>query len=149
MVDDAAVWIGSALRGSPSNTFHGWIDEVAVHRKALTDAQIAERYRREGGPQFMVPEVPKMPELAEVPQNRVLVQFSEGLAAYDRWPNQSELPEETARWAADGFLLRRVPLQFDDWGIRSEWASPLLIRFAADVELPPGQRRLPTVLSGS
>ena len=142
MVDDDAVWIGSALRGNPSNTFHGWIDEVAVHRKALTDAQIAERYRREGGPQVMVVEVPKMPELTEVPQNRVLVQFSEGLPAYERWPNQSELPEETARWAMDGFLLPRVPLRFDDWGIRSEWASPLLIRFAADVELPPGQRRV-------
>lgn len=142
VVDDDAVWIGSALGGSPSNTFHGWIDEVAIHRKALTDAEIAKRFRREGGPRVVVPEIPKMPKLAGVPADRVLVQFCEGLPAHDRWPNTTELPGETARWAMDGFLFPRVPLRYDDWGIRSEWKSPLLVRFAADVELPPGQRQV-------
>ena len=142
VVDDDAVWIGSALKGSPSNTFRGWLDEIMIHRKALSDVEIGSRFRRDGGPQVVMPEIPTMPEIAGVPANRVLVQFCEGASAYDRWPNGNESVGETTRWSMDGFLFPRVPLRFDDWGIRSEWKSPLLIRFAADVEIPPGQRRL-------
>jgi len=85
-----------------------------------------------------LPEV--MPEMGSVPEGRVLVTFSEGLPAHERWLNEGEAwPEETARWLGDEFLLPRIPLRYDAWGIRSSWKSPLLVRMAADVELPAGK----------
>ncbi len=38
-------------------------------------------------------------------------------------------------------LLPRIPMQFDSWGIRTGWNAPLLLRMAADVELPKGKHR--------
>lgn len=143
IVDNDAVWIGSALGGSPSNSFRGWLDEVAVHRVLLDDQQIATRFHRVGGPQVMLPEKPQMPELGDIPAGQVLVTFSEGLPSHERWPYAGEnWPQETTRWHTDLFLLPRVPVRYDDWGIRMGWKAPLLIRMAADVELSLGSQQL-------
>lgn len=89
----------------------------------------------------MAAEKPAMPALGSIAEGKVLVQFSEGLPAFDRWPAAVEMPAETERWMSDLFLLPRVPLRYDDWGIRADWKPPLMLRLAADVQLPPGPRR--------
>lgn len=140
--DDDDVWIGSALAGSPGNSFRGLLDEVAIHRKALTDTEVAKHFRRKGGPQVLMARKPEMPELGKIEAGKVLVRFNEGLPAYNRWPNTAEtFPEETDRWFGDAFLLPRIPLRFDDWGVRSSWKAPLLVLMAADVDLPEGSHR--------
>lgn len=141
VVDDDDVWIGSSLGGSSGNSLTGFLDGLAIHRRALGDAEIAAHSRRTGGPLVVAPEKPEMPKLGPIAGGGVLVQFSEGLPAFNRWPVSAEIPAETDRWMSDVFLLPRVPLRYDNWGIRSEWKSPLLLRLAADVELPPGSRR--------
>ncbi|MFG0261075.1 MAG: LamG domain-containing protein, partial [Novipirellula sp. JB048] len=142
VVDDDAVWIGSASGGNPSNSFHGSLDKVAVHRRLLSDAEIASRFRRVGGPRVMVPQPPAMPELGELPAGQVLLTISEGLPSDERWPEQDAAwPEETVRWSSEAFLLPRLPLRYDDWGLRIGWRAPLLLRIAADVELPAGEQR--------
>jgi mono/diheme cytochrome c family protein len=139
VADDDEIWIGSSMGGSPGNSFNGWLDAVAVHRAWLDDKVMAGRFRRVGGPRVVAPQPEVMPELPEVPQGRVLVTFSEGLPTHERWLNEGEAwPEETARWIGDAFLLPRIPLRYDDWGIRESWRAPLLVRMAADVEIPPG-----------
>jgi hypothetical protein len=45
LVDDDAVWLGSSMAGSPNNSFSGWLDEVAVHRRALSAQQLTGRFR--------------------------------------------------------------------------------------------------------
>ncbi len=141
VVDNDDVWIGSSLNGSAGNSFRGLIDMVAIHRERFTDDQIAKRFRRKDGPQVIAPGKPVMPNLGELKSDTVLVQFSEGLTAYERWPYPVEMPEETDRWENDLFLLSRIPRRFDDWGIRSAWKPPVLLRIAADVELPEGPQR--------
>ena len=141
VMDDDDVWIGSSMKGSASNSFAGLIDMVAIHRQRVSDNEMTQRFQRKGGPVIVASETAKMPELGSIPNGRVLVQFSEGLPAFNRWPGVAELPAETDRWLSDVFLLPRVPLRYDDWGIRSEWKAPLLLRLAADVELPRGSRR--------
>ena len=141
VVDDDDVWIGSSMKGSAGNSFTGLIDMVAIHRQQLADAEMAKRFQRKGGPATVGAEVMEMPELGAIPRERVLVQLSEGLPVFDRWPGAADLPAETARWLGEVFLLPRVPLRYDDWGIRSEWKGSLLVRLAADVELPPGSWR--------
>ncbi len=138
VVDNDAVWIGSSQGGSAGNSFRGGIDAVAIHRSILSNEVIASRFRRVGGPRVVAPSPEVMPEIEHIPDTRVLVTFSEGLPSMSRWLLDGERwPDETDRWLTDKFLLPRVPVRHDDWGIRASWKSPLLVRMAADVELPP------------
>jgi mono/diheme cytochrome c family protein len=142
VVDDDDVWIGSSLGGSAGNSLTGFLDGVAIHRRTLSDAEIAKHRRRKDGPQVVMPEVAKMPEMGKIDEGKVLVQFNEGHSASQRWPNSLEMPKEMLRWSGDAFLLPRMPLRYDDWGIRSAWAAPVLLRMAGDVKLPSGSHRL-------
>ncbi len=140
VVDDDAVWIGSAQGGAAGNSFRGMLDEIAIHRGVVADEVMRRRFRREGPPRTPDREAP--PVVAEIPAGRVLVAFHEGLAAHDRWPRTDEpVPDETTRWLADTFVFPRLPVRYDDWGIRQSWKPPVLVRAAADVTLPPGKHR--------
>ena len=131
VVDDDEVRIG--------NGFKGLIDAVAIHREILSDTTLAARFHRVGEPRVVKLQPAVMPELNDVPEGRVLVQFCAGLPTHERWLYEGETwPAESARWLGDEFLLPRIPLQYDSWGIRSNWNSPVLLRMAADVELPVG-----------
>ncbi|MDO8541365.1 MAG: DUF1553 domain-containing protein [Opitutaceae bacterium] len=143
VVDDDAVWIGSSMRGSPAASFRGGIDAVAIHREVLSNAELKSRFQRVGGPVVAKAEPAIMPELGPLPPGRVLAIFHDGLPAHDRWLNAGEkLPPETVRWTSREFLLPRLPLHYDAWGIRAGWKAPVLARLAADVNLPAGTHRV-------
>lgn len=141
VVDDDDVWIGSSQGGSASNSLQGFLDGVTIHRRALTDAEIAKHFRRKDGPQVVLPVVAEMPNLGKIDQGKVLVQLNEGHSDSNRWP-PLEVLKESVRWWGDTLLLPRVPLRYDDWGLRSSWAAPLVLRMAADVNLPEGSQRI-------
>ncbi len=141
IVDNDAVWIGSSRGGAAANSFRGSLDSIAIHRLTVDDAVMITRFRREGEePKAkLAPEV--MPELGPLPAGRVLATFHEGMPDHVRWLNDDEsLPEAFVRWETDSFLLDRLPLRYDAWGIRQGWQAPVLVRLAADVVLEPGQR---------
>ena len=141
VVDDDAIWIGSSMGGASGSSFEGLLDGIAIHRSRLSDEVLAARFNRKGGPVVIRPATEVMPTL-DVPDGRVLVTFSEGLPARDRWLYEHESwPEETTRWLGESFLLPRMPLRYGDWGIRDNWDAPVLVRMAADVTLPPGKHR--------
>lgn len=142
VVDDDDVWIGSSQGGNAGNSLLGFLDSIAIHRRIVTDAEIAKHSRRKDGPEVVLPAIAEMPDLGKIEGGTVLVQFNEGPTASHRWPSSQEVPKEAARWTGDAFLLPRVPVRYDDWGIRSIWEAPLLLRMAADVELPAGSRRV-------
>ncbi len=149
VVDADAVWIGSSQGGARANSFVGYLDNVAVHRERLTDKTIASRFNRVGGPRVAAAKpVPKplpevAPELNDVPASKVLFSVAEGLPSNARWLLEGESwPRETVRWTGDAFLLPRVPVRYDEWGIRGRWNSPLLVRIASDLSLPPGKHRV-------
>lgn len=141
VVDDDDVWIGSSMNGSAGNSFTGLLDMVAVHRQRLSDTEIAGRFQRKDGPRIVAPAKPEMPELGPLESGVVTVQLGEGLAAFNRWPAAEEMPAESERWTSEAFLFPRLPLRYDDWGIRAAWKAPLLLRLAAEVELPGSPRR--------
>lgn len=134
VVDDDAIWIG--------NRFAGMLDAIAIHRTILDDKTIAGRFRRVGKPRVAKLQDESMPELGVIPDDRVLMQICAGLPTERRWLYESEKwPAESMRWLGNEFLLPRIPLQFDSWGIRTGWNAPLLLRMAADVDLPVGEHR--------
>ena len=149
VVDNDAVWIGSALNGNSGNSFRGWLDAVAVHRAVLDDKTMAARFKRVGGPRIITsppqpqpaPEV--MPLITDVPADRVLLTMAEGFPSETRWMNEGEADDgEFMRWVGDEFILPRIPLRHDEWGIRQGWKVPMLVRMVADVNLPPGKQRI-------
>lgn len=128
VVDDDAVWIGSSMGGNPGSSFDGWIDAVTIYRELATDEFMASRFEREGGPRVQGVSL-EAPDVGEIDPEDVLVTFHE-----------NENPTvETARWIGDSMILPRIPLRYDEWGIRTGWKAPLLVRMAADVELPAGR----------
>lgn len=134
VVDDDQVRIGER--------FAGLLDAVAIHRTELDNKTLAARFNRVGEERVvrMAPEV--MPDLGQIPAGRVVFQLSENMPAGDRWLYNSETwPAESTRWLGDAFLLPRIPVRYDDWGIRSSWKAPLLLRVAGDIELPAGEHR--------
>lgn len=140
VVDDDDVWIGSSMGGSSANSFRGWLDSVAVHRSALDAQTIANRFHRVGGPRIVGPQPEVMPDLGDLPPGRVQITLAEEFPTHTRWLNEGETwPIATVKWTADEFLLPRIPLRFDEWGIRESWNAPVLLRMAADVELAPGK----------
>lgn len=145
VVDDDAIWIASSQGGNASNSFRGTLDEIAVFREISDDAAMASRYRREGPETPNQPEklaADTMPDLGPLPPDRVLATFHEDLVAHDRWPKAGEVGKvETTRWLSSQMLLPRLPLRYDDWGIRAGWKPPVLTRLAADVTLSPGTHR--------
>ena len=135
VVDDDEIRIGER--------FSGMLDAVAIHRAVLDDKTLADRFNRVGEERVvkLAPEV--MPDLGDIPAGRVLFQLSENMPAGDRWLYASEAwPAESIRWLGDSFLLPRIPARYDDWGIRSSWNAPLLLRIAGEVELPVGKHGL-------
>ena len=143
VVDDDAVWIGSSMRGNPASSFRGRLDAIALHREIVSDAELRARFQRVGGPVIAKAAPAIMPEMGPVPAGRVVMTFHEGMPAHDRWLNDGEaLPAVVTRWSGQEFLLPRLPLRYDAWGIRASWKSPVLARLAADVKLPAGTHRV-------
>lgn len=140
VVDDDQVWIGSANSG---NRYIGLLDNVAVYRGLASDQMMASRFRRvgeESKPKLVAEE---MPELGEIPPGRVLVTLGEGLPAENRWIMDNETwPSDALRWFSDALLIQQLPIRYDAWGIRDAWREPVLLRMAADVEIPSGNHRL-------
>ncbi len=134
IVDDDEIRIG--------NRFAGLLDSVAIHRKALDEKTLKARFRRVGKDRVVKLATEVMPDLGEIPAGQVCFQISENMPAADRWLYESETwPSESTRWHGKSFLLSRIPVRYDDWGIRSSWQAPLLLRIAGDVELPRGTHR--------
>lgn len=139
-VNDAdTVWIGSALNGNPSSTFKGRLDNVAVYRGALPDETMVARFSRVGPPRVGEPLPATMPDFGALSKGTVHVTISDGLASHMRWPYSGEEKEEPAlAFDVNAFLLSELPLQYDEWGIRTGWDAPLIVRLAADVPMEVG-----------
>ncbi|MEY2881955.1 MAG: hypothetical protein RLZZ15_4335, partial [Verrucomicrobiota bacterium] len=143
VVDDDAIWIGSSMKGAASASFRGALDAIAVHREVVNDSDLKARFRRVGGADVAKAAPAAMPDLGKIPAGQVLATFNEAMPTHDRWLNVGEkLPAETLRWSGREFLLPRLPLRYDDWGIRASWKGPVLARLAADVNLPAGTHRV-------
>jgi hypothetical protein len=123
-VDDDAVWIGSAQSGAASSSFRGCLDSIAIHRQILDDTTLKSRFNFTGKEIVDRPLAEVMPDMGTLEPGIVSAALLEGMPAHNRWLNEGEtLPVEILRWQPEAFLLDRLPLRHDAWGIRDSWKS--------------------------
>lgn len=141
--DDDEIWIGSSMGGSAAASWDGGLDAIAIHRRILDEETFKKRYRRVGEITLVGLAPAVMPQLGPLPNDRVIVTFHQDFPAHDRWLMEDESwPIAAARWEGDAFLLNQIPLRYDDWGLRTSWKAPVVVRMAADVDLPAGEQTI-------
>ncbi|MCL4200845.1 MAG: DUF1553 domain-containing protein [Pirellulaceae bacterium] len=132
VVDDDELWIGSSMGGSPSSTFQGRIDEVAIYRSSLTAERISARYHYSG--------IDDEDDLSEVPDDSLVVDIFEGIPDKMSW--QIKHRRLAARYATDHFAFAEVPNKYTPRGVKDDWASPFLLRATGYATIPAGPQRI-------
>ena len=133
VVDNDDLWIGSALGGSPGNTFNGQIDEVAIYRHAVAADHLDDRYRIDAE-QPAVPEA----ELPRPPEGKVLVQVFEGVAE----GNLTATGEPALEFTTNALALIDLPRKYNAKGLIADWKQPLLVRAVTSISPSAGEHRL-------
>lgn len=143
VVDNDQIWIGSSMGGSAGGSFRGGLDSIVIHRAVLDDKTLQARFRRVGETPKIGPAPETMPELGQLASDQVTISFHEGFPAHERWLLSDEaFPPAAVTISGDSFLLDQLPLKFDDWGVRTAWQAPVVVRMAGDVALPEGTHTL-------
>ncbi len=132
VVDDDQLWIGSSMGGQAGSTFQGELDEVAVYRRALSADEIHSHY------EYVQP--PPNYDLADVPEQGVLVQLLEGIPDRKSWDFRP--PRLSDSYIAPGFVFAGVPKKYSQKGIHIDRSNPMLLRAIGRVVLPPGKHRI-------
>jgi hypothetical protein len=128
VVDNDALWIGSALGLNQSNSFRGSIDEVAIYRTALSPERIAAHWR--------VVEAKPYVTNVPIPDGQVLVEVFEKIPDQNRWT--FVIPEPTERFIWGSFFFPELVHKYTPRGVRGDRTNPHLFRASADVTLPSG-----------
>jgi hypothetical protein len=137
VTDDDEIWIGSSLGGSAASSFVGLLDNVAIHRRALSPDRIAARWQ-------VNEEAPAVEQialaLAPVPEGAVLYEMVEGVPDIVGWRIPLEQPGES--FTREAFALAELPLRYTDTGVRADRQLPLVLRARGRVLIPAGPQRI-------
>lgn len=129
VVNNEDVWIGSSMGGNVGNSLTGAIDDLKIYRRLLPDAELLSHYA------FQPPDMtPK-----SIPSDHVLVQLIPA-ASYKTFDPEIEPP--LIEWKQPELAFHQLPQVYDDWGIRRDVGSTLLIRAWSMVMLPKGKHQI-------
>jgi hypothetical protein len=131
--DGDDIMIGTGYGGGEGNTLRGWLDEIAIYRKAVPETLLSQRY------QFIPP--PPVVNPDTLPKGLVRVEICEsGVPAKNAWPTIP--PKADEAYNIEAFGISDIPQKYVDTGVRGDRANPLVLRAAAKVTLPEGKHRL-------
>jgi hypothetical protein len=133
VVDADEVWIGGSMGRSSSAAFNGALDNVAIHRGLVSEANLIAQFKiaADALPPRHVPKISDGAILLEL--------FEEGISA-NKWPSHNLTPSTSYRDRAFG--LFRYPQKYIETGIRADRANPLLLHAHAKLTLPAGNYHL-------
>lgn len=127
VVDNDEIWIGSSTGGSPGNSFIGSLDEVALYRRALSAETLIARYERVEPP-LILPEAKK---------GVVSLHLYGPFESNVKFPNDPG--EALISWSQKAMGFIRIPRKFDDWGVREDWGTGVIVRAVTEIELEAGE----------
>lgn len=132
--DGDALVIGTGYTRGPAETLDGWLDEVAIHRSALSADTLKTRFAVAPSP---APDIDR----SRLPSGSVLVELCEkGVPEKPMWPVESPLATES--YVEDVFGFSELPQRYVGTGVRGDRAATFLLRASALVRLPKGTNRL-------
>jgi len=132
VVDQADVSIGTCMGQSPSATYLGGLDELAIYRQALSPEQIREHFR------YVRPKFEFLKN--DIPETGVVVNIYEGVSDKKSWDFRPPKFLETFHAPSFGFI--DLPVKYSDQAIRVDRANPSLLRAAGRVVIPAGEHRI-------
>ena len=133
VADNDDLVLGTGNGGGKSNSFIGWMDDIAIWRVALPEEVLKSRYQ-------FAPPAPVV-KRENIPPGKVLVQLcEEGLPKQNVWPDEPLAATESYTEQAFGFFAE--PQKYVDTGVRGDRANPHLFRAAALIKLPAGKNKL-------
>ncbi|MDF1753232.1 MAG: DUF1553 domain-containing protein [Verrucomicrobiales bacterium] len=130
VVDNDEVWIGSAMQGNLVNSFIGSLDEIALYRRTVPAKTFLTRYKRVEPP-LVLPEAEK---------GIVKIHMHGPLGSNIKFPNDPGEP--LASWDQEAMGFVRIPRKYDDWGVREDWGTGVMVRAVTEIELKPGEYEL-------
>ena len=111
----------------PNNSFDGTLDEIALYRHIVPAETLKNRF------QYVPP-----PLVLPTPESGVLqVNMHGPLHSDQSFPNDPGEPLAAWQQAEWGFV--RLPRRYDDWGVRSDWGTGVMVRTIAEIDLEPGE----------
>ena len=157
VTDDGEVWIGSSMGGNPGNSFTGAIDEVAIHRAALSAERMAARFERSAEGGRLAEQLAKNPaakpaqanvgpapvlgleELKPAIDDVVQVHIYEGLPDKHAWPEKLDKPVES--FELHDFVLPGIPQKYSSRGVRMDRGNPAMVRLIGKATVQAGEYR--------
>lgn len=132
LVDNDELWIGSSLGGNPHSGFHGWLNEIAIYRRALTAKQLKAHFKHIKVNRVIAP--------GKIPDGKVLAELIEHVPVASKF--EIGQGRKTDSFTLDAFGLTRLPFSYSDKGIRSDRSTSMLLRMRAMITLPEGKHEL-------
>ncbi len=132
VVDNDELWIGSSMGGQSGSTYRGLLDEVAIYRTAFSAEAVQEQFR-------YVRPAPAV-DVADIPEDEVLVQIYEGVGDRKSWDFRP--PRLTDSFTAPVLAFVELPHKYSAKGIHLDRTSPYLMRAYARLHIPPGKQRI-------
>ena len=127
VIDNDEVSIGSTKKGDLGNSFIGSLDEIAIYRRTIPAETFLTRYERVIPPPILPDAVPGI----------VKVHMHGPLESNAAFP--SDPGEPLASWDQDAMGFVRIPRKFDDWGVREDWGTGVMVRAVTEIKLDPGE----------
>ena len=126
VVDNDEVWIGSSMGGNLGNSLFGAVDEIALYRRIVPASVISKRYERVE-PELILPE-PRSGHLE---------------ISIHPWTEKNKLPINPKpaldQWQQSALGFVRLPRKYDNWGVRDDWGTGVLVRAVTAITLEPGE----------
>ncbi|HEX2751461.1 MAG TPA: DUF1553 domain-containing protein [Verrucomicrobiales bacterium] len=132
--DDEPVWMGSSMGGKADSSLRGRLDAVAVYRSIIPMAMLKSRWLREP----LKSEPPVFP--AVLPPGKVLVELRPGAGDQKSWP--AVPPPVTESYETAAFAFVRLPVAYDETGIRTDRPAAVMMRSYAAMDIPAGTHRM-------
>jgi hypothetical protein len=130
VVDNDEVRIGSAYGGLRTVSFHGSLDEIAIHRRIVPAEELKSRFQWD----------PPQQKPPQIPRGKVVVQLFGPINSTAEFPRYLESP--LYQWQQQEVAFIRLPHKYDSWGVREDWGQTVLIKAWSEIELPAGEYQL-------
>ncbi len=129
VVDNDNLLIGSSMNQNPASSYRGFLDEVALYKKALSADKVKARFHYQSKPLET--------NWANIPDNQIQVEIHEHIADRKSWAFRNSKLTDT--FYLKYFTFPEIPHKYSSKGLRIDRSNPILLRTFGKIKLPEGK----------